>query len=429
MGPLLKQLAILILAASTCQADQAAIQQAIDNASAAGGGVVTLPSGVTPVDRVGPAWCLDMKSNVTLRGHEDGTSVLKMNDVPDDAASRIINCGDDQAPVENIRFENFALDGNKDGQTYDDEHRAGIFLWYCSDVVIKNVRSFNHQGDGFQVYQEANRLRFVDSFVHDTNRAGIALTGDGTDITIERVRFKDVAVQSIDTEPPSTGGYTNVRIDDCDIETFPGKGFSFTVSYATDWRITNCRVQGSLNIIRSNDILVTGCTIYDGKSGAVYLNYASDGVKLIGNTLSNHSTDNNTSVIDCRQTGGQKNTNLSILNNRITAYNNLGVIIWGAEDVLVRGNIIKSVANEASGKAIAFRATDSMSNITVTANLLHSEYSTAAQVAGYQDKGISRLDFSHNIVSGTNPTIEFTITQNFVDVQAVDNVGATVTGL
>jgi hypothetical protein len=154
-------LAVLLLCASpafatiydvTCGAgdDTAAIQTAIDNAFAAGGGIVRIPVG-TSCDGGGTGGttptAIKLKSNVSLEGfgagsvlsHRSGTQFLIYVDSQSSAGT--------STNIRNIAIRNLTLKGRSETDGFS-QHNHLVSLNGVSDALIENVVFTAFQGDG-----------------------------------------------------------------------------------------------------------------------------------------------------------------------------------------------------------------------------------------------------------------------------------------
>lgn len=133
--------------------DRAAIQAAIDAASAAGGGIVHVPPGTY---KGGAA--LKLKSYVTLRGAGRTATTLKL----DAAVGATVNIVElSSARQEQVAVEDMTLDGNSVGQ-------HGIFIENDSATNGAFASGFNNP-----------RHRFSNLLIHHTGKDGLRLNGDG----------------------------------------------------------------------------------------------------------------------------------------------------------------------------------------------------------------------------------------------------------
>lgn len=143
--------------------DTVAIQAAINAASDAGGGVVSLPTGTYIVSpRVHPdstsvAACLVMKSNVWLQGAGSGASVIKMAVVPNAIPTGCISNWQLQlvsvslpysgTPKTNIRITDLTVDGNAANQTFVAPNNAhSVFFGSVRGGWVTRVVSKNFYG-------------------------------------------------------------------------------------------------------------------------------------------------------------------------------------------------------------------------------------------------------------------------------------------
>jgi hypothetical protein len=247
--------------------DTAEIQDAIDTASAAGGGTVYLPNGTYLVSGGGGAWggCIEMKPGVTLRGETRDGAILKLaaNQTGD---VRVISADCDDAVIENL-----SVNGNKANQSYPDEHMAGIFLGttpgYLYRCVVRDVTVYSCVGDGLDLYGGCTDFLVDNLYVHDCERSGIAFNGGAhSRLTIRRCQLVNNTAQCIDFESPD-GLSSHVLIEGCYFESTEGGDYTVALSGTSD-----------ADNRRLHNIVVTGCTII----GATVIRWA-DHVRFTNN--------------------------------------------------------------------------------------------------------------------------------------------------
>ena len=355
------------------------IQQQIDAAHAAGGGVVTLPPGIIDVERVHPSggntWCIMLRSNVTLRGHDNG-STLRMKP-PGHAFTRILETPDmpDGEFSENIVVENLTLDGNRHELSVLEEHQAGMFLRDCKNVTVRNIRGYRTDGDIVQLYYNVEGLTFKDSICDDARRSGISLTGNGSirNVVIDNVRFYGIGNQAIDFEPANHGPQiTNVSITNCRFENEVDKTFTIAVSLGKNVTIANNSINGRVGIIYSDCVTLVGNHIYDCDHG-VYLNYHSKNVSIIGNTIQTSKGE----CVYCRRTGDKYQEDLLVANNQMERGDEgTPMSLFGARRVSIIGNRIKGTTG------ISCRGTGQAGDTAMEDYLISGNYIHATDPAG-----------------------------------------------
>jgi hypothetical protein len=172
--------------------DGIAIQAAINEASAAGGGIVQLPVGTFALAHAGGAIALSLLSNVELRGRGRAT-VLKLLD---GANCHIINMVSGST---NMVVRDMTLDGNRANQTAGHGIRgAGV-----TGLLIENVliRQSQHYGIGLQ-RNGAKNVKISNVTIEDTGADGIDFKNALS--TNEHIHLNNVSVRRWGLNPAQT---------------------------------------------------------------------------------------------------------------------------------------------------------------------------------------------------------------------------------
>ena len=174
-----------------------AIQNAIDAANAAGGGIVYIPRGTYKMTAPGSAssGCIQLKDNVAVIGDGMGVSILKCADFVDSSVSGIMRT---PSGVENsnIRVQDLTLDGNLAAQT----GVGNITVFFCGvtpgdrthmDRNISMIRveakggkngtapaTVTNAGYGFDPHEMTDGLYFFQCIAHDNQKDGFVLDGN-----------------------------------------------------------------------------------------------------------------------------------------------------------------------------------------------------------------------------------------------------------
>jgi len=174
--------------------DTTAIQDALDAASAAGGGTVYFPAGTYRVDKIDAGhsdtgkWSLSVSSNVTLLGEGRDSVTIKpldsaLYDMP------VIHTEDSSTKVV---IQSLTVDGNKsraDVVANPDGEDEGINLKLSTKVSIFNVRVINCQQDGID-FDGGEGLSVVGCMFEDNGGNGIHAAGSGTEnLTVTNCHF------------------------------------------------------------------------------------------------------------------------------------------------------------------------------------------------------------------------------------------------
>ena len=155
-------------------------QESIDDASAAGGGIVFLNTGTFVVDDPNSdSRCLVPKPGVTIRGSGIGSTVIKLKDntAPGSLSPRIFSI---DAACPNFTLEDITLDGNKANNTggnNDQKHGIMIFGFAADDLHLRRVELKNCDGDGVYVHDTSQRVLIEECIARDNDRIGLNISG------------------------------------------------------------------------------------------------------------------------------------------------------------------------------------------------------------------------------------------------------------
>ncbi len=279
--------------------DTAAIQAAIDAASAAGGGEVYIPSGTYIVSGNGrPAeGALMIKSNVFIKGDGMGDTVLKLADGSAQALTGIIRSASGES-THDFGVSNLTLDGNR-------EHTTGkVDGWYNgflpgkpgqdSNVTLSSVEIRDCSGYGFDPHERTANMLIENSVAH-----GNGLDGFVADYLIDSTFRNNLA-------------YGNDRHGFNIVTTTHDMALLDNVS--RDNGSAGIVVQrGSENITSPYHITISGGEVYGNKGEGVLVKM-SNGVDI--------------SDIDIHHNGTS------------------GVRVYGSSDVTVRDNLIHENAQQ-----------------------------------------------------------------------------------
>jgi hypothetical protein len=211
--------------------DTAAIQQAIDAASAAGGGTVFIPPLDDPdrfylVKRAGsPAWALRMKSHVRLTGHRYG-SRIKLLGAQTNYTRIISMTGETQVEIDHLTLDGSHPQQNKvPGLTVPYEHLHGISLYKstspevgCSEITLHDLDVIDCRGDGISVSQLAEMVRVERCLIRGHGRCGVAgSTTQGLSIIDNDIRDSAAGIHWEPDQSVDVWGslITHNRIQDC----------------------------------------------------------------------------------------------------------------------------------------------------------------------------------------------------------------------
>jgi parallel beta-helix repeat protein len=161
--------------------DTQAIQNAVDQASAAGGGLVQIPAGTYNIDAADDG--VVMKSNVSLV-MEQG-AVLQA--IPNTSES---GCIIDIRDVNNVNIYGGKLVGDyPQDPSLNGETMSGIdILGSSSNINIMGVESDENKGDGFDVAGNGSNITLAHDAATGNKRDGLSIEG-GTNVTAEYDAF------------------------------------------------------------------------------------------------------------------------------------------------------------------------------------------------------------------------------------------------
>jgi hypothetical protein len=166
--------------------DTVAIQRAVDQVTAAGGGVVTFPSGTYMVTSVviGPGMTLIGQGGVLKRPASQGKWVRTLT-------TGTYNSSGLSAP---LVIEGMKFDGNRQQQSEYLQYQleqAHMLMLYAVDTSPGQLRAYVDRttfrdgvADGVSVYTNVNVV-ITDSSAHDVFRGGLVVGGGNTDVIVD----------------------------------------------------------------------------------------------------------------------------------------------------------------------------------------------------------------------------------------------------
>lgn len=278
------------------------------------------------------------KSNLTIVGAANGTSVLKLDPNPPGIPGHHAYCGDTHVLAIHlsrfITLRNFTIDG-ADGELPEDttqcppaadgtprridEHMHDVRVLNATDIVVDHMKITKAHGDGLNLMAEQNqstlpfteRVSVTNTDFVANDRSGIAFQRNVGFVTIVGNTFRNSGEdQDLDMEPsggPTERGPYNVTIDHNLFERLSGK---IAVSL------------GSASAQRAHDISFTNNTIQASPSatppttegGCVFV-YTADYVTIANNTI--------IGARNCVTLEAQKVTDLVIEHNHLEGFANL----------------------------------------------------------------------------------------------------------
>jgi hypothetical protein len=382
--------------------DRAAIQAAIDAATAHGGGVY-IPRGTYVISR-DRAYGLHIDRTVHVRGAGQGLTVLQQQaDTP--PSVRLINVSGAGVVIEDL-----TLDGNKQHNTVN-EQRHGLFVSDTNDLVVQHVTARNFTGDGFYLYNGARGSRFFEVLATANDRNGLTLGGmvDGTAIVSSK--FIGNKAQQLDSEPggPAIVSNTTVTASLLDgggvstqyVLTCSGSG---TATKGHGWYVTGNTINGSVMVVWAEDVVISGNTgVNPDPQSFVTVYRSSANVTIFGNHFRQTQTRKpalaGVMVMGTASSGPE---HVLVASNDIeTTYAaSFGVRASGAGSVIILNNLLRGAGQAAPGYAgVHLRATsldDTFKSAIVRGNTIRNFGERGVSIVGNGTAKLLSVDISGN---------------------------------
>lgn len=230
------------------------IQDAIDAAALAGGGVVYVPAGNYPLTKIAGEATLTLKSNVTIRGDGYGSHIyLDPNTPPDSARHYVMRVGSKTEAASNIVVEHIRLTVN------NAEIGGGSLMGICA----------RHDGPDKTIHSDNIHVR--NCFIYD---AQIAVGCTKSAVT--------------GPYPPErlAGQYRNWVVENCVLDLCGNKIIEYgecNFGLIRNNLITRC-ADGPQAIFHSRNILIEGNQISYTVSG-INVTAGSNQITIVGNTV------------------------------------------------------------------------------------------------------------------------------------------------
>jgi parallel beta-helix repeat protein len=277
--------------------DTAAMQAAIDAASAAGGGTVFVPTGtfIVSAGEEPSDGCLMLKSNVYMEGAGAGKTTVKVADGSDTKITGVIRSAYGEE-THDFGLSNLTIDGNRDhttgkidgwfngyipGKDGQDSNvtLSGVEIKDCSgygfdpheqtvNMLIENCVSHGNGLDGF-VADYMIDTKYVNNVAYDNDRHGFNIVTSTNDFTM--------------TGNVAYGNGGNGIVVQRGSENIPSP-HDVTIEGGS---VYNNGAEGVL-VKLSSDVTVTGVNIHDNGSAGVRI-YGSSNVLISNNTLTNNA--------------------------------------------------------------------------------------------------------------------------------------------
>jgi Ca2+-binding RTX toxin-like protein len=290
--------------------DTAAIQAAIDAASADGGGQVYLSSGTYNLTATASGSALQLKDFTSLTGDGIGQTILKLADGSTGATSVVHGDGD------YIGASSLTIDGNRAG------NQGTVQGWLSGDsdeVTLSAVEVVNASGDGFDLRSVGHRFSVTDSVARLNGIAGFHADGQSNSF------IHDSLAQSNSDAGFDLGGELTVL--DCDALTNGNDGFVLREGDSSAAATSRMVVDGGSAAGNNNNgvdaVLVHGFQIsamdlHDNLYNAILSDDSSDGVITLNHAYGNDYDEFSYSEIDI--TGWTGNP-VTTANNVVATHN------------------------------------------------------------------------------------------------------------
>ncbi len=274
--------------------DSAAIRTAIAAAVTAGGDTVYFPNGTYLVSQDGSnAWCIDLPSNITIRGQSRAGAIIKMDD-GQDGFVRPLSAYEQT----NISISRITIDGNTANQSAE-EHRAGIFLSECTECSIRSVTSHHNSGDGIDIHSFSKDITIEDCSCYDNDRSGVAINGGGQErIAIRGCLLRNNGAQQIDTEFDSGYFARDVTIEKCHLVAGSGSDWALTISgssvtsVSSGFVVSDNVIEGPIFVVWAVDVALTNnrITTQAGDVAPALVVFRRSDVRVAGNQITTNNT-------------------------------------------------------------------------------------------------------------------------------------------
>ncbi|MCE9577112.1 MAG: right-handed parallel beta-helix repeat-containing protein [Deltaproteobacteria bacterium] len=385
--------------------DRAAVQAAIDAATATGG-TVYFPPGTYAISRDRSfAFGLKVAGTVHLRGAGQGRSVIQQQ-AGAAPSVRLLNVSGDHVVIEDL-----TLDGNRSRQA-PNEQRHGLFAGDAQGLVVQRVTAQNFTGDGFYLYNGTRDARFSDVLATGNGRNGLTLGGmvDGT--AIVRSRFVENTAQQLDSEPGGANIVSNTTITASLFDggtaskqyvlTCSGTG---TASKGHGWSIVGNTINGPVMIVWADDVkLVGNIGVNPSPKSFVTVYRSSANVMIMANRLKQTQAEKaQLAGVLVMGTANSGPSQVLVANNDIelTYAASFGVRASGASSVVIVGNLLRGAGRAAVGYAgVHLRATsadDTFRSAVIRGNTIENFGERGVSIVG---NGSARL-LSVEIIGNT----------------------------
>ena len=330
--------------------DSAALQAAVDSASAAGGGTVFIPEGVYITDGI------TLADSVNILG-EGYSSILKLKASSDTAVIYI-------EAQNNILIADIKIDGNKGNQTgvsLGGEHWDGVSIndsnhdgtgTACNNIRVENVWVYQAPAHGIRC-MGSNNVRIFNCTSEDCGDDGIAVEENSTHCIVSGCHLKDNQASA-----PVTGIGSGIEIEEN------------TDDIIVDGNTCTGNVNGITLVVHTGADTLERCTVL----GNTITGSTGKGISATGDLAGNF-------LYDC------------VIANNIISECADGIFVKAADMVSVVGNVIDSCYGGSSSGAIKF---DNSVRFSVISNNM---------IVENQSPGISLANSNNNFNIISNNTV------------------------
>lgn len=354
--------------------DTEALQDALDAAYAAGGGIVYMPKGTYGVTGTGDAsdGGIRIKDNVTLLGAGMGATTIKLlNAQGSNAVTGIIRTPVDE-PTRRVTLKNFTVDGNKANCTGDNKAiffgvtpAEAITVSVVGTTATATTVSGNHNLTNAQTYYIKNGDNpgltgdFVVTVTGATTFTFTVANGTASDAVgytwfynraFANIADEDIYIESVEAKDCTSYGFDphecvrRLKMVGCISHGHGASGDGFTFDGCFDCVVENCY---------SYDNARNGFTFVTGSAGNSYIGCHAWGngqygfADQRGSSLINRNRDN--SFINCvsrnnTQIGFRLQMSINATVQGCHAYENgrNGIILEGSQHCIIHGNHVHS---------------------------------------------------------------------------------------
>lgn len=358
------------------------------------------------------AWCIDVPSNVTIKGAGRGSAFeFPAGMTTSVRAFRVQG-------KEHVRISGIAVDGNRANNPSNVEHNHCIFVYDSEDVAVNDCYLHGATGDGLSIsgsVAKSRNVRADGNVIEDNRRNGITVEQvDIVKITRNEITAPSDATGSvIDFEPFSDvvcsdayiSGNTLTQLDDTKyLVTLSGR--SSTYPFRNIRFVENNLSGGILNIIAVERVLVRG---NQGTILRILANAYSRGVRITDNDLAFTFATLNSGAVDIQASLGEWPERVLVAGNDFTIVNNVhGIFVRGAERVKIAHNDLTGPAGSTQS-AIRIEATREMERVVITGNDCES-WAQAVNATPNSTNRVRSLVMQGNVadtmLSATEPAFE-----------------------